>query len=292
MRPTEQGLRHYVMQFDADPRVNKQRWEALPPLLGANRFDRTRPRDSLRPGATLLAEGPNGQSLLVMQMAGSGRVLAFAGDTTYRWWFHGFEEEHKTFWRQVVLWLAKMEGGGSGTCWITVENNRLFPGDTAKFQVFMRSETGEEIRNFDATARVSKPDNTTEEVTLVVEGGIPTGSFRATEFSGDYTIQAAAVHNGDTKQGIARFLVQDRNLELDDPRASPPLLATIAERTGGKSVPPEQLGALIDDLLQQSDKLVEKRETKRTLFDTWTLLLLFISILSVEWFLRKYWGLA
>jgi uncharacterized membrane protein len=282
MRPTEQGQRHYIMQFDADPQVNKQRWERLPPLLGGNRFDRARARDALRPGATLLAEGPNGQSLLVMQMAGLGRVLAFAGDSTYRWRLYGFEEEHNTFWRQVVLWLAKMEGGGSGTCWITVENNRLFPGDTAKFQVFMRSETGEEIRNFDATARVSKPDNTTEEVTLVVEGGIPTGSFRATEFSGDYTIQAAAVHNGDTKQGIARFLVQDRNLELDDPRASPPLLATIAERTGGKSVPPEQLGALIDDLLQQSDKLVEKRETKQTLFDTWVLLLLFISVLSLE----------
>jgi len=292
MRPTEQGQRHYIMQFDADSNVNRQRWEQLPPLLGGNRFDRTRPRDSLRPGATLLAEGPNGQSLLVMQMTGSGRVLAFAGDSTYRWRLHGFEEEHNTFWRQVVLWLAKMEGGGAGTCWITVENNRLFPGDTAKFQIFLRSEAGEEVRDFPVTATVVKPGNITETVTLVSEDSIPTGSFRSTDFSGDYTIRAEVVHEGEIKQATARFLVQDRNLELDNPVAYPKLLSDIATLTGGRSVPPEQLGALIEDLLRQSDELVERRETKQTLFDSWGLLLLFISILSLEWFLRKYWGLA
>ena len=296
MRPTEQGQRHYVMQFDADPRVNMQRWERLPPLLGGNRFDRSRPRDALRPGATLLAEGAGqvGQrpSLLVMQMAGNGRVLAFAGDSTYRWRLHGFEEEHNTFWRQVVLWLAKMEGGGSGTCWITVENNRLLPGDTAKFQVFMRSELGEDIRGVAATAKIAKPNGTTDVVSLVSEDGIPTGSFRSTDFSGDYTIQVEAVHGGEMKAATARFLVQDRNLELDDPRALPTLLATIAADTGGRSVPAEQLGGLIEELLRQSDNLIEKRETKQTLYDSWFLLLMFISVLSLEWFLRKYWGMA
>ncbi|MDR0328219.1 MAG: hypothetical protein LBI05_08000 [Planctomycetaceae bacterium] len=283
---TEQGARHYVMQFDAEPAVNARRWAALPPLLGANHFDR------VKPGAVVLAVGPNRQILLVSQLAGLGRVLAFAGDSTWRWRLAGFEEEHKTFWRQVVLWLAKMEGGGDGTCWMTVENNRLMPGDAAKFQIFLRSETGEEIRDFQAKATVLKSDNTTESVPLVAENGIPTGSFRSTEFSGDYRIQAEVTYNGDVKHATGRFLVQDRNLELDNPVAYPKLLADIATLTGGKTVPPEQLGALMEDLIKQSNELVEKRETKRTLFDTWTLLLIFIGILSAEWFLRKYWGLA
>jgi hypothetical protein len=137
-----------------------------------------------------------------------------------------------------------------------------------------------------------KPGNVTEAVTLVSEDGIPTGSFRSTEFSGDYTIRVEAVLNGEIKQATARFLVEDRNLELDNPIAYPRLLSDIATLTGGRSVPPEQLGALIEELLRQSDELVERRETKRTLFDTWFLLLAFISVLSLEWFLRKYWGLA
>ena len=286
MQLTPQGQRHYVMQFEPEPQLNARRWAQLPPLLGANRFQQ------VKPGATVLAVGPNGQILLVSQLFGTGRVLAFAGDSTYQWRYHGFVEEHQTFWRQVVLWLAKMEGGGSGTAWISVENNRLFPGDTAKFQVFLRSEAGEEVRGFPATASVLKSDNTIESVPLVLENGIPTGSFRSTDFSGDYQIQAEAILDGEPKQATARFLVQDRSLELDNPVAYPKLLADIAAITGGRSVPPEQLGALIEELLKQSDELVEKRETKRTLFDSWYLLLAFIIILATEWFLRKYWGLA
>jgi hypothetical protein len=274
------------MQFDADPRVNERRWAELPPMLGANRFDR------LKPGAVPLAMGPNRQLLLAWQMSGLGRVLAFAGDSTYRWPLAGFGEEHKTFWRQVILWLAKMEGGGSGTCWITVENNRLLPGDTAKFQIFLRSEEGEYLRDFPATATVFKSDKTTEAVALVSEDGIPTGSFRSTEFSGDYRIQAEAAYKGGTRKATARFLVQDRNLELDNPVPYPKLLSDISAITGGESVPPEQLGKLIESLIRQSDELVEKRETKQTLFDTWVLLMAFVVLLATEWFLRKYWGLA
>jgi len=283
---TELGMRHYVLQFDADPQVNARRWLELPPLLGANRFE------WLKPGAIPLAVGPNGQLLLASQMFGHGRVLAFAGDSTYRWVLYGKGEEHKTFWRQVVLWLAKMEGGGSGSCWVTMENNRLFPGDTAKFQVFLRSEEGDEVRNFSATARVLKSDNNIEAVALVSEDDIPTGSFRSTDFSGDYKIFVEAFHNGETKQAEARFLVLDKNLELDNPVAYPKLLSDISTLTGGKSVPPEQLGALIEELIQQSNELVEKRETQQSLYDTWYLLLAFISVLATEWFLRKYWGLA
>ena len=283
---TDMGMRHYVLQFDADPQVNMRHWLELPPLLGANRFE------GLKPGATPLAIGPNRQLLMASQMFGNGRVLAFAGDSTFRWCYAGKEEEHKTFWRQVVLWLAKMEGGGSGSCWVTVENNRLFPGDTAKFHVFLRSEEGNEVRNFPATARVLKSDNNIEAVTLVSEDGIPTGSFRSTEFSGDYKIMVEATHNGIAKQAEARFLVLDKNLELDNPVAYPKLLSDISILTGGRSELPEKLEALIEELIQKSNELVETRATMQTLFDTWYLLLAFIVILATEWFLRKYWGLA
>jgi hypothetical protein len=79
---------------------------------------------------------------------------------------------------------------------------------------------------------------------------------------------------------------------LDNPVPYPKLLADISAITGGESVPPEQLGKLIENLIKQSNELVEKRETKRTLFDNWYLLLAFILVLATEWFLRKYWGLA
>jgi uncharacterized membrane protein len=284
---TELGAQRYVMQFESDPQMNARRWAALPPLLGANRFDR------LKAGAEVLAVGPSREILLVAHRFYSGRVLAFAGDSTYRWRLAGKEEEHKMFWRQVVLWLAKMEDGGSGACWVAVENTRLFPGDTAKFQVFMRSEEGELIKDFTATARVLKADNNIETVALVPDDGTPTGSFRSTDFSGDYKIMVeATTPTGETKSAEARFLVQAKDMELDNPIAYPKLLEDISALTGGRHEQPEKLGALIEELIQQSNALVEKRETKRTLFDTWYLLLSFVLLLATEWGLRKYWGMA
>ena len=43
--------------------------------------------------------------------------MAFAGDSTWHWWMHGFEAAHKRFWRQIVLWLArKDQADGRATC--------------------------------------------------------------------------------------------------------------------------------------------------------------------------------
>ncbi|MDR0704376.1 MAG: VWA domain-containing protein [Planctomycetaceae bacterium] len=288
---TPEGRRHYVLRLIMNPEKNAELWASFPPLLGANRFDK------LKPGASLLAVGPENQKILVSQLFGLGRVLAFAGDSTYRWQLAGFVEEHKRFWRQVVLWLAKMESVMEGDCWITTDQVRFLPGETAKFQVFLQSPDGNTLRNFTATATVTKPDGNQEQVTLVDEDGIPTGSFRSTDTVGDYTIQVEVAHeslpaDSPTRQATARFMVYDRNLELDSPVAYPQLLRNISELTGGYSVAPEQLGSLLDELIRKSEELVEKRETKQSLFDSWGLLLAFTIILCLEWFLRKFWGLV
>ena len=57
----------------------------------------------------MLAESDQKQPLLISQMSGDGRVLAFAGDSTWHWWMRGFDAAHKRFWRQIILWLAKKD---------------------------------------------------------------------------------------------------------------------------------------------------------------------------------------
>ncbi|MDR3181299.1 MAG: glutamine amidotransferase [Planctomycetaceae bacterium] len=295
MIPTAEGLRHFALRLDAETQKNAERWQQLPGLLGANRFDR------VKAGAAVLAEGTGGERLLVMQMFGLGRVLAFAGDSTYRWRLAGFSEEHKLFWRQIIFYLAKMESGINGDCWITLENDRLMLGDTAKFRVFLKTPEGENVKDFQAKVTVLKPDNNKETVVLRSGDGTPEGTFRNTNFSGDYIIQADVTVPKEAggvppaplvKQAAARFLVYNRNLELDNPVAYPSLLSSMAAATGGRSIPPEQLGQLFDELLKQSNDLVEKRETKRTLFDTWYVFFAFILLLTAEWFLRRRWGLV
>lgn len=58
-------------------------WRSLPPLWGANKFLAIKPR------ARVLLETPDKRPLLVAGEYGRGRVLAFAGNSTIRWWQHG-----------------------------------------------------------------------------------------------------------------------------------------------------------------------------------------------------------
>ncbi|MBI2480354.1 MAG: hypothetical protein HYV60_17480, partial [Planctomycetia bacterium] len=62
---------------------NESVWRSLPPLEGANKFT------DLKPRSRVLLETAAKQPLLVAGEYGSGRVLAFAGNSTLRWWQQG-----------------------------------------------------------------------------------------------------------------------------------------------------------------------------------------------------------
>ena len=88
MQPTRIGQSHSVMQLAAAAE-NKRAWEELPAIDGANRLDR------VKRNATVLAETGDRHPLLIASEYGRGRVLAFAGDSTWRWWMGGFEAAHR-----------------------------------------------------------------------------------------------------------------------------------------------------------------------------------------------------
>src|SRR5262249_15993213 len=104
MVPTREGLRHYVLRLAEKEADNKAVWDKLPKLEGMTRLG------TVKKSATLLAATPQGAPVLVGHGYGAGRVLAFAGDTTWMWRRtpEGIEA-HARFWKQLVLWLAKQD---------------------------------------------------------------------------------------------------------------------------------------------------------------------------------------
>jgi hypothetical protein len=61
-------------------------------------------------------------------------------------------------------------------------------------------------------------------------------------------------------------------------------------------VAPEQVPALLEDIRDRPPDLEIEVQTKWQLADTardaWSVLLLFVLVLTGEWFLRKKWGLV
>ena len=90
---------------------------------------------------------------------------------------------------------------------------------------------------------------------------------------------------------MTRFLVDARDLELDQPSADYDLLKQIASVSGGQLVAREEIESLIDRLL--ATRLSELTRVRSiTLWDNWPLLLTFIGLQTLGWFLRKKWGLV
>ena len=289
MRPTPRSLGHFVLTLAAGAEENKAAWAKLPPLLGANRFDR------VKPGATILAEAndKNLSPLLVSQEYGSGRVIAFAGDTTWLWPMHGFESAHKRFWRQIVLWLARKDQMAEGNVWVRLDNTRFFPANRVEFTAGAQSSQNEPIVDAEFKARIVKPDNKPSDAVMIHRDEQMIGSFRETQLPGDYTIEVTATRKGEMLGSArTRFIVSQQDLELDNASADLDSMKSVAKSSGGEVIEPERLPKWLGELMKKTDYLDVKQETKKTLWDQWPLFFAVVLLLTGEWYLRKRWGLV
>jgi uncharacterized membrane protein len=291
MVPTPRQLGHFVMTLAAGAEANKAAWDKLPQLDGANLFSDAR----LKRGASVLAEadGKEENPLLVTQVYGKGRVIAFAGDSTWRWWMHGFQSAHKRFWRQIVLWLARKDEEKQGNVWVRLDNTRFFPGNRVEFSAGAQSEQSEPITDAEFKVEIVKPDEKRAAVVMVRKEDQMAGSFRDTQQPGDYTIEVSASRNG-TLLGTSRaqFTVSEQDLELDNASSDPDAMKGVAMASDGKVVRAEMLPKWLDELLKKTDYLDVKQETKKTLWDTWSFFFAVLTVLTIEWYLRKRWGLV
>ncbi len=289
MRPAKPlGQRHYLMALD-DSKDRDQQWAKLPPLEGANKLGQP------KPSAQVLAETPDGKPLMVVQEAG-GRVIAFAVDSTWHWWMEGFAAQHKRFWRQVVLWLAHKDELADGNVWIKLAQRRFGPRQRVEFTAGAQSPQGEALPAARYEAEIQLPDGTKQKVNLVQQGDHVSGVFDQTQTAGDYAITVTAQNQG-APVGTAksRFLVFEQDLELDNAVADPALLASLSAMTrdvGGQSLAPEELPDLLRRIQEKPPELEVETLVKQTPWDTWPFFLIFVGLISTEWYLRKKWGLV
>jgi uncharacterized membrane protein len=294
MLPVESGGRSHPIMQVADGPANMVAWRGLPQLDGANRLDRLR----LKPTAQVVAEADNASHspLLVLSGFGDGRTAALAVDTTWHWQLEGFGEVHRRFWRQFVLWLAKKDETAGEQVWVKLDQRRYQQGSRVDFTLGAENEDGQPIANAAFEVRVEKPDGSFETVTSARRGGGAVGSFAATEAPGDYRITVQARSDGATiGDATARFSVSDQDVELDQPAAEPTMLANLAKMTaesGGAGLAPEELPDLLDKLKAQAQEFDEEIVETITLWDRWPPLIVFVGLLSTEWYLRKRWGLV
>lgn len=285
MAPTTEGEQTRMLLL-ANREENRSLWQELPPLQGANRFR------GLAPLANVLAASDNGAPLLVAQTPGNGRALAFAGDSTWRWAMHGYEDQHKRFWRQLVLWLAKKDQQDAGSIWVQLAQRRYQPGSRVEMRAGAIDKNGEPLTSIPLKVEIAVPDASSRPARLTLQGDQFQGSFAETDLAGDYTITVSVPGRDDLAPARARFLVYEHDLELENPVADPSLLQSLSAMTDGQAMAPEQLVSFLGRFKDLRPEPVVEFQAKQTPWDTWPFFLAIVGLLAAEWFLRKRWGLV
>jgi uncharacterized membrane protein len=290
MRPV---IPHFITHLAAGEN-NRQAWAALPPLNGANKFA------DVTGGAHVLLEASGGERLLVAGQYGRGRVLAFAGDSTYLWPMHGFDREHKRFWRQMVLWAAGRDEEQKDDVWIRLARRRFGPGERVPFTAGANAATGDVIEDAEFQVTVTPPGGSPQRAPVAQDKDGFTGSFAETESPGEYTIAVTALRDGQNIGGTeTRFEIFDHDVELSNSVADHDLLRRMANLTsssGGRMLAGEELPELLASLKDLPEQIAVERETRwrlaGTAGDAWAFFLLLAGLLITEWALRKKWALA
>ncbi len=290
--PNPNGLESYVLQIGSTPEESATLWESLTTITGASRLG------SPKPAAVVWANTSTGEPLMVRLEPGSGRVLAFGGES---WpWYRADETSqaaHRRFWRQAILWLAKKEDEGERGVDLRLDRRRLAIGQGLGLTAIAKDEQDVPIPNamYEATITQQEAENEESEGAEPVEMYVQENEARGTYYvkgdPGQYNVTVIAKDSSGQEIGRAssRFLVYQDDRELENPAANIPLLQQIADLTGGQFLRPEQLERYFAGLDPDAYTRVETQVEYR-LWDNWPFLLLFVGVLGFEWWLRKRMG--
>jgi uncharacterized membrane protein len=298
---TPAGKTHFLMRVVDDPALNERVWrDELPLRGGMSRMGKA--RNTI--GTVLLQSDAGDDVLVAAADVGKGRALAFAGDTTYLWLRPSAYQYHARFWRQLVLWLAHQEEA-EGDVWVKPDVRRLAAGGRLGFSAGVRGKGGLDLKDARFEAKVIGPGGEVP-VQTARDKDEERGAFWKTDAPGEYRLVVegkARDTDGQpvTGQASARFLVYQDDAEMTRRAADHEFLKRLAAAGGGRfhAGDETELARYLRELPSQP---LAGWHPRASLWPDWrrsslsafppAFLVVFVALVSLEWFLRRRWGMV
>ncbi len=285
---------------------NNSTWSKLPPLVGANRI-------TVKDNAEVLLESDDdvGRPILVSTNVG-GRVLAFAGDSTWRWRMPridpasdevvNYKAEYDQFWRQIILWLAFWDARNDESVSIELPKRRFQPKARIKFDVAVKTVNGEVVNDATFNAALVAPNGQRQVIAINQKGDRYFSNLdpESVSESGLYRIEVEGLRAGASiGESMREFIVMDRDKEKSNPVANPDQMRRLASQTsehGGRGLAPEEVSDVLTDMIENPPvtkiEIPVRWRLGETFPDAAGFLVAFVVLLTIEWLLRKKWGLV
>ena len=152
------------------------------------------------------------------------------------------------------------------------------------------------------TATLVQPDGTKQNILVQRQSGEFVGQIEPdlVAAAGLYRIEAtgtrASVGIGSSER---QFVVMDRDKEKANPVADPDRLDRLSAETiaaGGRSIEPDELGSVLNEFIEnppiEKVKIPTTFRLGGTFEDSTAFLVVFVTVMTIEWYLRKKWQLS
>lgn len=310
--PTDRGFRlqltpdgesEPMLQFATDPVENRRIWAGLPGhlwgLFGPAKRGATVYATAVQANELNALETEREAAVIVHQHYGFGQVLWIGIDSTWRWRFRVGDTYHHRFWGQLCRWAAENKAlagnefvrfGPSESDIETGEDvlirarwTRQFfrehPGLAARARIARMAADGE-VQDF-STVELQPDDRHP----LVFSGravSLPAGRYRV-------RLEADGVDFGGEPVEASLYVHERTSAELSEMSVNLQLLQQIADASGGRVFFPHELAELPEQFTDPEALAALRRETE--LWDHWSIMLVFFTLLTAEWVVRKLNGL-
>ena len=291
---TPEGKRSPIMQLEDNSADNDTAWDSLRGMLWAAGVPRA------KPGAAVLATHPTRRNadgpypLVAVQPFGAGRCFIELVDSTWLWRWRVGDRYFYRYWGQVFRALTPKEiPGNSRYVQLNADRTNYRLGEKVSLYARLLDEFYHPLKAEKAgspVAVITYQNGVKQNAPLLPVPG-KLGAFSAEvapEQVGHYEVSLTSPANQNAK-ATAAYTVESLALEKQKPELDEPALRKIAGAGGGKYYEPNELAAWMKSL--PDNGLTIKSETETEIWDKWPLLILFLTPLGLEWFLRKRTGL-
>lgn len=287
---TERGGTLASFALAPEKELNADTWMKLPAphwLSGAKPL----------PGAEVLLEAEvNGQKVpaAVVRPFGAGKVFYHAFDDSWRWRYEVADQWHVKYWNQAANWIAELPFAVRDK-FVSLDAGAITyqPGDNADLRVRLRDGDGKPVSNATVDAVLYREGKKAATIRLTAEEG-GSGLFRGKTAAlepGAYevAVESAAIPESQLK-ARTQFKVEPRETgELTQLSLNEDLLRQVAVASGGRYLREENIDQLTSLLAPMSQGKVIESDT--VLWQSWWWFTPLITLLTIEWLLRKRAGM-